>query len=185
MAEEGHFSRGQRPSSPWTSGSWLVHHWERALLLGMVLAMAVMVIGLLLPHPQTVITLQPFTESSGLQLGVAQVPEASEVPTGDESISEDEASSEANSLQQVKHRRKKHHRASRASHKKPAKPPITNLNTANASQLQLLQGIGPAMAGRIIEYRKISGGFKSIEQVMDVKGIGPKKFEKMRPFLKV
>lgn len=79
MAEEGHFSKERRPSFPWAFWPWLLHHWERALRLGMVLVMAAMVIGLLLPHPQTVITLQPFTEASGVQLGVAQVPTAMEL----------------------------------------------------------------------------------------------------------
>jgi competence protein ComEA len=41
------------------------------------------------------------------------------------------------------------------------------------------------MAQRIIEYRKANGGFKTIEQVMDVKGIGPKKFEKIKAYLRV
>ena len=62
---------------------------------------------------------------------------------------------------------------------------MTNLNTAKLLQLQLLPGIGPKMAERVIQYRQAHGGFQSVEQIMDVKGIGPKKFEKMKPFLKV
>lgn len=55
-----------------------------------------------------------------------------------------------------------------------------NINTASASQLDLLPGIGATYAGRIIEYRNSHGGFKSIEEIKNVKGIGDKTFEKLR-----
>lgn len=60
-----------------------------------------------------------------------------------------------------------------------------NLNTASASQLDALPGIGPAYAGRIIDYRDANGGFKSIEEVQNVKGIGPKTFDKMKEMISV
>lgn len=60
-----------------------------------------------------------------------------------------------------------------------------NLNTASTAELQRLPGVGPAMAERILDYRKTNGGFRQIEQLMDVSGIGPKKFEKMREFVRV
>jgi competence protein ComEA len=41
------------------------------------------------------------------------------------------------------------------------------------------------MALRIIEYRKEHGAFATVEQVMEVKGIGPRKFEKLKPYLKI
>lgn len=55
-----------------------------------------------------------------------------------------------------------------------------NLNTASAAELDTLPGIGTAYAGRIIEYRNSNGGFKTIEEIKNVKGIGDKTFEKLK-----
>lgn len=56
-----------------------------------------------------------------------------------------------------------------------------NINTASAAALdECLAGIGPAYAQRIIEYRESHGGFKSIEELQEVRGIGPKTFEKIK-----
>jgi len=55
-----------------------------------------------------------------------------------------------------------------------------NLNTASQKELEELPGIGPAMAGRIIDYREANSGFRSVEEVKLVKGIGDKLFEKMK-----
>lgn len=60
-----------------------------------------------------------------------------------------------------------------------------NINSASASELDSLPGIGPAYAGRIIEYREANGGFKSIEEIQNVKGIGPKTFEKLRDLITI
>lgn len=65
----------------------------------------------------------------------------------------------------------------------PASP--VNLNTATSTELQALPGIGPALATRIMEYRQKTGGFKKIEDVMNVKGIGEKAFLKLKPLLTV
>jgi competence protein ComEA len=65
-----------------------------------------------------------------------------------------------------------------------AKPAI-NLNTATIDQLETLPGIGRKTAERIIEYRTKAGGFKRIEDLMNVKGIGEKSFLKLKPLVAV
>ena len=60
-----------------------------------------------------------------------------------------------------------------------------NLNTATKEELIELHGIGPAKAQAILDYRKANGAFKSVEELKDVKGIGAKRFEKLKPELTV
>lgn len=55
-----------------------------------------------------------------------------------------------------------------------------NINRASVSQLDSLSGIGPAYAQRIIDYRNNNGPFNSIEDIMKVRGIGQKTFEKIK-----
>lgn len=57
---------------------------------------------------------------------------------------------------------------------------VVNVNRANAAQLQTLNGIGPSKADEIIKYRKTHGAFKSVDGLLDVKGIGPKTLEHMK-----
>jgi competence protein ComEA len=60
---------------------------------------------------------------------------------------------------------------------------VVNLNTATASQIATLPGIGDTAAQRIIEYREKNGGFKKVEELMNVKGIGEKSFLKLKPLV--
>jgi comEA protein len=60
-----------------------------------------------------------------------------------------------------------------------------DLNTATAGQLEVLPGIGPALAARIVEYRTTSGPFRSVDELDEVKGIGPRILERLRPLITV
>lgn len=60
-----------------------------------------------------------------------------------------------------------------------------DLNEADSTQLESLPGIGPAMAARILEYREKNGPFKQIEDLLNVRGIGEKKFEQLKELIKV
>ena len=65
-----------------------------------------------------------------------------------------------------------------------ARAPL-NLNVATAAELQTLPGIGPALAARILEYRQKNGGFKKVEELMNVQGIGEQSFLKLKALLVV
>jgi competence protein ComEA len=60
-----------------------------------------------------------------------------------------------------------------------------NLNTATPDQLQLLPGIGPSKADRVVAWRKKNGGFKRIADLRKVKGFGYKTLKKLEPFLDI
>ena len=60
-----------------------------------------------------------------------------------------------------------------------------NLNSAGLDELVSLPGIGTSTAEKIIEYRNEKGKFKSVQQIMNVKGIGEKKFQKIKDYLTI
>ena len=60
-----------------------------------------------------------------------------------------------------------------------------DLNSAGAEELESLPNIGPVIAGAIINYRRQFGPFKTPEEVIQVRGLGPKRFEKIRELLLV
>jgi comEA protein len=65
----------------------------------------------------------------------------------------------------------------------PASP--VNLNAASITQLQTLPGVGASTAQRILDYRQKNGGFKKIEELMNVQGVGEKSFLKLKPLITV
>lgn len=60
-----------------------------------------------------------------------------------------------------------------------------NINTASVEELDKLPGIGPAKAADIIKYREANGGFKSIEGINNVKGIGDATYSKLSDLITV
>jgi competence ComEA-like helix-hairpin-helix protein len=71
-----------------------------------------------------------------------------------------------------------------AGKKKPPERPV-NLNTATSEELQQVPGIGPVTAGKILQMRKSYGSFKSVDDLLAIRGLGAKRLEKMRKYLTV
>jgi competence protein ComEA len=76
-------------------------------------------------------------------------------------------------------------RRARHSAKPRTRPPVRpiDLNSASALALEALPGVGPAMAARIIATRQRLGGFKAVEDLREVPGIGARRLERLRPWL--
>ncbi len=68
--------------------------------------------------------------------------------------------------------------------KKPPSGPI-NINRATARQLDSLDGIGPVIAARIVEYRKVNGSFLSVDDLQKVSGIGAAKFAQIKAKVRI
>src|SRR5258708_39785674 len=66
--------------------------------------------------------------------------------------------------------------------KKPPTQPV-NINTAHSEQLQTVPGIGPATAEKILQMRKSYGAFKSVDDLLAIRGLGPKRVEKIRKYI--
>ena len=60
-----------------------------------------------------------------------------------------------------------------------------NINTASASELETLPGVGPKVAQKIIDFRTKNGNFKKVEEIMKLQGIGEKIFENIRDLITV
>ena len=68
-----------------------------------------------------------------------------------------------------------------AAGKEPTLNGVVNVNTATVEELQLLPGIGEARAQAVVDMRKKRGGFKSVDELLEVKGIGPSGLQRLRP----
>jgi competence ComEA-like helix-hairpin-helix protein len=60
-----------------------------------------------------------------------------------------------------------------------------DINTASAEDFTKLPGIGPELARRIVAYREKHGPFRRVEDLLVIRGIGPKKWRTVRPYLRV
>jgi competence ComEA-like helix-hairpin-helix protein len=69
----------------------------------------------------------------------------------------------------------------------PPRLPVfrVDINTATLAEFQALPEIGPALAQRIVEYRTERGGFRTIDELQEVQGFGPKRLENLRPLISV
>lgn len=74
---------------------------------------------------------------------------------------------------------------STASESVKEKPELLNINTASVEELQTLPSIGPQTARKIIQYREAQGDFTSVDALTEVKGIGEKTLEKVKPYISV
>jgi len=72
-----------------------------------------------------------------------------------------------------------------ASAPEPALDGVVNVNTASIEELQLLPGVGEVRAHAILARRSEEGSFKSVDEIVEVKGIGPAMLERLRPHLAV
>ena len=62
---------------------------------------------------------------------------------------------------------------------------VVNINLASMSELQLLPGVGPSTAQKIVDYRQQNGKFQRIEDIMNISGIGEKTFENLKDFIEI
>lgn len=60
-----------------------------------------------------------------------------------------------------------------------------DINRASADELQVLPGVGPVLAQRMVEWRKAHGRYRAVEDLQGVKGIGKKRMEQLRPLVMV
>ncbi len=67
----------------------------------------------------------------------------------------------------------------------PAGPAaVVSLGTATAEQLETLPGVGPVLAQHIIDYRTEHGGYRSVDELREVNGIGDRRFADLRPLVR-
>lgn len=66
-----------------------------------------------------------------------------------------------------------------------AGPGVVDLNRATGAELERLHGIGPALASRILELRGRKGAFRRVEELLEVRGIGPRTLDRLRPRVRI
>lgn len=91
----------------------------------------------------------------------------------------------SNSSYVSSHRSSRHRSSGRSTKAKLAPGETIDVNTASESDLEKLPGVGPSLARRIVEYRQANGPFATPDDLQNVSGIGPSKFAKMEPFIRI
>ena len=79
----------------------------------------------------------------------------------------------------------RHRSSGRSGASKLAPGQTIDVNTASETDLERLPGVGPSLARRIVEYRQANGPFATPDDMQNVSGIGPSKFAKMEPFIRL
>lgn len=74
---------------------------------------------------------------------------------------------------------------SKARDSQPTQGVVVDINRAGAADFENLPGIGPELARRIVTYRKKHGPFRHAEDLLAIRGMGPKKWRAIRPYLRV
>ncbi|MBY0402773.1 MAG: helix-hairpin-helix domain-containing protein [Cyanobacteria bacterium] len=177
-------------------------YWDQVLVAVLSLSIVGMVVALLIPTPHLEIVLGPaeadqqfpkgplasssLQQPSSIGTSSSEPDELNVLSVQDEKSEREKVDNggEGGSFGEAESW-KKHSKDSHPKEKKPKVIPMVNINTAGMALLDELPGVGPKMAEKIILYRKGIGKFQTIEELKGVKGIGEKKFAKMKPYLKL
>ncbi|MFP4459758.1 MAG: ComEA family DNA-binding protein [Candidatus Zixiibacteriota bacterium] len=116
-------------------------------------------------------------ESSGANEKKDSLNRADDVKENKDTLENADKKQEKKNQKQAKDKKK--------SEKASLLPASININSASSKELQRLPGIGPGKASTIIEYRESKGLFQKTKDITNVKGIGPKTYEKLKVYLTI
>jgi len=149
-------------------------HWGEMLWLGVLIVFLLNLAYLMWPEQTVTVTVEPHPETFKNLPVLVQTQPSADAQSAYALVKPD-----TNSATPI-HAVKAFHHGEHGTPKKDFHG-IIHINTAGIEAFQKLPGIGAKMAERIITYRKTQGAFKSCEDLQNVNGIGPKKFEKIQP----